>query len=791
MAELRTAYSAQAIRPFYVGATPAVFSHTGAILATPFEDDVVITDLITSKTLHTLEGEETITALALTPDGNTLAVVSQPQQLRIYNAKTGELLKTHRFSAPVYIASADNTSSLFAFGATDGVVTVWDVEGGYVTHTLKGHGTTICSLKFHGQLHLLRWVLASGDTMGTCKVWDLVLRKCISTVQDHLGAVRGLGFSDLGDLLITGGRDEVVNIYEVERLRRAVKTFSVRHGVEACGFFPGLAVFYTAGAGNCVKTWDSESGAPLGGSPDPLDTSEHLVAVDVVAVDDFLRLWMVLSDQTLTEMERAPDGGRNFGGVHELSHAAHTDSADLTVIRTVAGNHGTIADMRFVGPNHDMLALATNAPALRLVDPQNAVDVVLLEGHTDLLNCVDVSPNGQWLLTGSKDNVARLWRWDDDLATFTTFASFTGHAGAVTAVVLPKTAPDRPGYVITGLADLTIKKWAVPVGGGAVKSSEYTRRAHDKDINALAGSPNDEFFASASFDKTAKIWHTQTGETVGILKGHKRGLWDVSFCEFDKLVCTASGDKTVRVWSLSDYLCTATLEGHTNAVQRCRFMGRSRQIVSSGADGLVKVWDIKENQCVATLDNHETRIWALDTRDDGDTVVSADADGYITFWTDITEQQQLEEAEKAKARVEQEQSLSNYVSLKDWSNAFLLALTLDQPMRLYNVVKGAISENADADSAVGNSALEDTILNLGDDQMEVLVRRMRDWNVNFRHFELAQKVLGVVLRRLSMDSGTLRKMVDAMIPYNERHYARLGDLVEATYGLDYVLEQMN
>ncbi|OBA20272.1 WD40 repeat-like protein [Metschnikowia bicuspidata var. bicuspidata NRRL YB-4993] len=779
---IKCAYTAQALGPFYTGATPAAFARDSAVVATPLDDAVIVTDLASDRRLHTLAGDgESVSALAMTPDGTWLAVVSQSQQLRVYDMRSGALCKLHKFGAPVYMAAADGTSSLFAFGATDGLVCVWDIAGGYVTHALKGHGATVCALAFAGRLHLAAWQLASGDTMGTSKVWDLVARRCVASAAEHSGAVRGVAFLADGQHFLTAGRDEVAVLYRTSNLRRPVATLAVRHLVEACGFVAaaGRLLFYTAGTGAHLRLWDL-AGRPAGGSRVPLATLEETVATHVAPTRGGAHLAMVLSDQTLVDL--ALENAQAQPGANAVA---------VPTARLIAGNHGIVADLRRAGPGLACVALATNAPALRIVDPRRPLDVQLCEGHTDLLNCLDVSPDGLWILTGSKDHDARLWRHLAAAGRFELHCTFAGHAGAVTACALPRAAAAAPAFVVTASADLTVKRWAVPAQAGAtVRSSEYTRRAHDKDINAVAMAPNDALFATASFDKTAKVWDAASGDTVGVLRGHRRGLWDVSFCQYDRMVATAAGDKSVKVWLLHDYSCTRTLEGHTNAVQRVRFSSKNRQVVSCGADGLVKVWDLKDSDCVATLDNHANRIWAMDVSADGAHIVSADADGHMSFWADATDALAAQRQLDLKQRVEQEQALANCVGRRDWSSAFLLALTLDHLMRVYNVVKLLIAAPADRGLPVGCRLLEATMKALDPLQMAALLKRVRDWNINFKQFEIAQKVLAVVLARLDMADPDMRRAVDLIVPYNERHFLRLDAMLEETYVLDYVVQEM-
>ncbi|EGW31040.1 uncharacterized protein SPAPADRAFT_142668 [Spathaspora passalidarum NRRL Y-27907] len=792
MASLKTTYKQHNnIEPFYVGGISCTISSDGQFLATPLNEDVIITNLYTNEIIHKIEGDgELITNVVITPDGKNLAILSQSQQLRIFDVTLGTVTKTFKLPSPVYISTADFTSSLFAFGGSDGVITVWDIQNGYVTHSLKGHGTTICSLNFYGELNSTDWKLASGDTMGTVKIWDLVKRKCKYTIKEHNTAVRGLGFDDEGEYFISAGRDNVAIIYNTKNFR-PLFTHPINEQIESAGFVRlqhnNRQYFYTAGSENILRIWDIKTGELVAKSTTPLKTSEELLIIDVIKLDD-TSLYLVVSDQTIIEVS-----------LQEETITSKEDHLEFPIVKRIAGNHGIIADIRYVGPEFNLVALATNSPALRVIDPSKPLELKLYEGHTDLLNAIDVSDDGKWIATASKDNEARLWRWNDEEEEFESFARFQGHAGAVTAISISKSGGniEVPKFILTGSSDLTIKKWKIPSApNSTVKVSEYTRRAHDKDINSIDISPNDEFFATASYDKLAKVWNTDSGETIGILKGHKRGLWDINFYKFDKLIATASGDKTVKVWSLVDFSCKKTFEGHTNSIQRVKFFNSdSPQLLSAGADGLIKLWDYKSGEVIKSLDNHDNRIWALDVKEDGQDFISADADGKLTEWVDNTEEELLLKEQQNKERIEQEQNLSNFIKNKDWANAFLLALTLDHSMRLYNVIKASIETNEDPESPIGSKQLEETIVELNDDQLIKLFKKVRDWNINFKFFELSQKLLAVILNNIAMeklvDIPGLMKIMDSIVPYNERHYSRIDDMIEQTYILDYAVEQMN
>lgn len=801
--DLKTSYTNESLSPIYAGSGAiCTVSRDGKILATPVLDEINIVQLQPNyELLHTIENddEQEITALSLTPDGKYLCYASQAQQLKIYDVDSKKILRSMKISSPSYVLDTDSTSTLVAIGGTDGSITVVDVENGYVTHSLKGHGGTISSLKFHGQLNGNNWLLASGDTNGVVKIWDLVKRRCLTTMKEHTAAIRGLDFSEEAEApyvrLLSGGRDDILNLWEFDMKKKCklLKTIPVYQQVESCGFIHNSNLVYTAGGEAYFQIISLDSQSIIKKTQKPV---EELFIVGVLPIMDGKKLYLVLSDQTLQLIDMDET-------------LSHPDSASISIQSCIAGNHGTIADIRVVGPSLSKLALASNSPALRVIPmPVSSEDalpiaVEIYEGHEDLLNSIDATEDGRWLATCSKDNTSILWRYDDESQKFIAYAKFLGHSASVTAVALPNVMPKGwPEFVITASNDLTVKKWKVPKPDSEqtgelaiIKQSEYTFHVHAKDINALSLAPNDSVFATASYDKTCKIWDVETGESKATLAGHKRGLWDVSFCQYDKLLATCSGDKTIKIWNLDTFTIVKTLEGHTNAVQRCSFMNKQKQLVSSGADGLIKIWDCATGECLKTLDGHGNRIWAMNVCNDGELIISADADGVFQFWRDSTEEQKEQDLEKEKLKVEQEQTLQNYLADEDWTNAFLLALTLNHPLRLLNVLRQSIAKSKDDASYVFNKQLDEVISTLSDDQLLLLMKRCRDWNTNARTHSISQKVTKCILLHHNIgklcEIPGLVQLVDAIIPYTKRHYSRVDNLIEQSYLLDYALVEMD
>ena len=152
--------------------------------------------------------------------------------------------------------------------------------------------------------------------------------------------------------------------------------------------------------------------------------------------------------------------------------------------------------------------------------------------------------------------------------------------------------------------DKTIKLWSLvgivnqdedskkePV---VVNQAQLTVMAHQKFINMAKFSPNDKLIATASQDKTIKIWDAKNLQLLHQLTGHKKNVWDLQFSPKDKHLITVSGDETVKVWDLSSHKCLATLQGHQDQIVKVQWVNMGLQFITASVDGIVKLWNLKK-----------------------------------------------------------------------------------------------------------------------------------------------------------------------------------------------------
>lgn len=153
-----------------------------------------------------------------------------------------------------------------------------------------------------------------------------------------------------------------------------------------------------------------------------------------------------------------------------------------------------------------------------------------------------------------------------------------GHTGELRAVSY---SPNGK-IIASASSDKTIKLWRRD--GALIK----TLTEHDGTVSSLSFSPNGEIIASGSRDKTVKLWKSD-GTFIKSLVGSE-GIRTVKFSPDGKLIVAGGGDGKVLLWR-SDGTFLKTWQGHKNAVYGVTFSPDSQIIASVGGDDKVNLWN--------------------------------------------------------------------------------------------------------------------------------------------------------------------------------------------------------
>jgi WD40 repeat protein len=104
-------------------------------------------------------------------------------------------------------------------------------------------------------------------------------------------------------------------------------------------------------------------------------------------------------------------------------------------------------------------------------------------------------------------------------------------------------------------------------------------------------SPGGARLASASADKTVKVWDAQTGREEFTLTVGTGAVWGVCFSPDGRRLASGSDDQTVKVWDAQTGEELLTLKGHAGGLRGVCFSPDGRFLASASEDKTVKLWD--------------------------------------------------------------------------------------------------------------------------------------------------------------------------------------------------------
>jgi WD40 repeat protein len=147
--------------------------------------------------------------------------------------------------------------------------------------------------------------------------------------------------------------------------------------------------------------------------------------------------------------------------------------------------------------------------------------------------------------------------------------------------------------------------------------------AHDREISALAISPDGQFLASVSWDQTLKLWDLATGHLCGSVAAHAQGLLAVVFTGCDRSskayhLATGSFDQSIKLWSFvldaeekEKLTCQQRLTGHTGSIHALAAVPESQLLVSGSYDQTIKQWQLPSGDCLASSYDALGAIYAI------------------------------------------------------------------------------------------------------------------------------------------------------------------------------------
>lgn len=260
------------------------------------------------------------------------------------------------------------------------------------------------------------------------------------------------------------------------------------------------------------------------------------------------------------------------------------------VLRTLSGHSGPVSAVA-IGSDGQTLVSGSWDNTIKVWNLNTALTqshilgdglLCTLNGHTNGISCVAISPDGQLLASGSEDSTIKLWYIpDSERVLWSPLLTLSGHSAAVKSVAI---GPDEQ-TIVSGSADKTIKVWDLHSG-----ELKHTIEGHANWVKSVAVSPDGQILASGGQEKIIKLWHLQTGELLRTLEWHWDDVNSLAFSRDGYTLVSGSRDRTLSLWHVGTGVPLYSLEGHEDSVASVAISSDAQTVVSSSWDNTIRVW---------------------------------------------------------------------------------------------------------------------------------------------------------------------------------------------------------
>ena len=258
-------------------------------------------------------------------------------------------------------------------------------------------------------------------------------------------------------------------------------------------------------------------------------------------------------------------------------------------------------------------------------DIKNAEIIVIWKAHPDSVNSVAVTPDEQFVISGSDDNTVKVWKLpkNKNITDIILVRTIPGHTDVVAGVAI---APNGKIFA-SGSWDGTIKIWNL--GSGELLQ---TLEGHSEIVNAIAISPDGQFLASGSKDNMIKLWNLKTAQVVRTISTNSLSILSVVFSSNSQSLVSSSSDGMINIWNLQTGKLIHSLKEHLDGVWSIVITPNGKTLISGSWDKTIKFWELSTGKLKRSLSGHSSYISAVAISPDGQTIVSGGWDRKINIW---------------------------------------------------------------------------------------------------------------------------------------------------------------
>ncbi|CAD5114325.1 DgyrCDS3463 [Dimorphilus gyrociliatus] len=539
----------------------------------------------------------------------------------------------------------DSTSSWLTFGSFDDKCRIWNIDDRIFLDDINIECDSVTAINFYlkeGQRYLL-----TGSELGVIISWNLKEGGSKQFLGHKLSVTSFIITSD-DKRMISTAKDNLIIIWELNLAEILFKIdisepvisliiMPIKFRIKKLLSIDGTECFLTISEQGKFHFYLTKSGKRISELPEPIDIPLF------GRIEDKSKRF--ISSAFFVSKKQNICLGTNEGAL------LFYDFDDLSRIKQYYGGHNDIVTAKFYG--NDQIVTNSNNNLLNILNIRTA-EIITLTGHRDNICAIDIHKSLSLLVSVSKDS--KIILWNCDRSEFRSIARLN-HKKSITAVAFPK---QSKSCVIVATSCGELQKWTIKPKTRSLAKLKFLNsiQAHKLQINYIEVDPEDSVLLSVSNDKLAKVWDYGDLGSVAICSKHTDIVSCGKFSPFDKVFVTSSFDKTLKLWSSQSYQYLQTFKGHNSPILDFDFLNYD-QLSSGSIDGQIKFWNIVNGECLQSILHHEDKIQAIAVNIQNDEVFTASEDAKSLWKVISREEEQIENTEEEESMDESVEQSEN------------------------------------------------------------------------------------------------------------------------------------
>ncbi len=606
---------------------------------------------------------ERVRAIALSPDGRTLATGDEDGTIRLRDPGPGRVrssLPGHKL--PVHLlAFAPGGTRLVSRGTRDrppprrDEILLWDLVSGRLQARVEGLAVRLVEDLHFGVDGRHVWensyVEEGRRQLG---LWDVTTDPAHPRLQWRRPTdVLRVPITSDGTIVALEEPGRRFVVHNIATRKDSGRIGPIGHSYEILALSPDGRLLAVGGrSSRKISVWDVATGREIAPFDDPRawlysfafsPDSRYLISESfhgIIEVRDLKTGAVRIVTPPVPEpyppvsVQSSPDGRFLATSVSQPSNPEAAVVWQLDPWRRVATYPGVpgAADFLFT-PDGRSLILRINQAVIRWDYLGAAESDEQPAGHGDEAWSAAFSPDGSTLATGSDDTdetrTIKLW----DVATGRLIRGWDGGRGTVAELAF------APRGRILASAHLA-KPGEVRLWDAATGRRLAALAGHTDYVRTIAFSPEGMTLCSAGSDGSIRLWDVATGGCLRVLNGHTREVRRVAFSPDGRVLVSASNDSTVRSWEVATGSILRTFPG-VAPIAAVAFAPDGRSIAAADENGMVSVWDVASGARLQSIASEHDYPLCLSYSPDGRSLAVAGKTRTIRLWDPVTGQELL------------------------------------------------------------------------------------------------------------------------------------------------------